>query len=55
MVMAYVTGIHGTKRSMNLVLISHKYLQRNTFGLNSVTDMKTLFHCIQKGKKLNAV
>ena len=30
MIMAYVIGIHGKKRHLNLVLISHKYSQRNS-------------------------
>ena len=30
MIMAYVIGIHREKMPMNLVLISHKYSQRNT-------------------------
>ena len=55
MIMTYIIGIHGKKRPMNLVLISHKYSQRNTKGLHVVTDVKTCFRCNQKVKKLNVV
>ena len=53
MIMVYAIGIHGKKRPMNLVLIGHKYSQKNTnWGLHSVTDLKTCSHCNQKVKKL---
>ena len=54
MIMAYVIGIQGKKRPLNLVLISHKYSQR-IFTLHSVKDVKTCFHCNQKVKKLKVV
>ena len=50
MIMAYVIGIYGKKRPVNLVLITHKYSQGNTN-----TDMKIYSRYNQKVKKLNGV
>ena len=54
MIMAYVIGIHGKKRPMNLVLINYKYSQRNAnLGITFFADMKTCFYCNQNDEKLN--
>ena len=43
-IMEYVTEIHGKRRSMNLVLISHKYSQRNTnLGITFCHRCENLF------------
>ena len=51
-----VLRIHAKKRPLNLVLISHKYSQRNTdLGITFCHRYENCFHCSQKVKKLNAV
>ena len=51
-----VFRIHAKKTPLNLVLISHKYSQRNTdLGITFCHRCENCFHWSQKVKKLNAV
>ena len=50
MIIAYVIEIYGKKRPMNLVLISHKYLQRNTnLGITFCHRCENLFSLQSEG------
>ena len=49
-IMAYVIGIHGKKRPLNLVLISHKYSQRNNnLGIKFCHRYESLFSLQSEG------
>ena len=53
MVMAYIIGVHGKKRPMNLVLISHKYSQRNTnLGIALCRRCENLFLLQSEGYEI---